>query len=438
MAIASLTSRPAWVLFHVTAVFTSGIFVVLAILSNQELPPDLGAFYLLCGGGFALSLVAAWTTSRAAGRVTFWQLLMWCAVLRTIAVCGSPIYEDDYYRYLWDGRQTVEAGTPYGVAPAEFFLSESNDLWVDILDNINNPEIATIYGPMNQYVFALAYLVAPGEVWFLQLAFAVVDLLVIALLGQLLLSHKRATLSSLVLYGFSPLIIKEFSFTAHPDVLALAGMVAALILWRRQLIAYSAVALAVAVASKIFAFLLVPLLLRWHWRAWLAFLATMVALYLPLGIQIGGSEGLAAMASAWLFNAPLYFLLLPYVEFFWLKLLLPGTFAVLCAVYFFAGRYQQHYPPEIPRCDWLFLALILALPAFNAWYYPLVLIFAVIYPSAWAWVGSFTVLLAYVTGLTLQDFSMQPYAQPTWALMAEWTPILVAAGLALARRWRVR
>ena len=82
--------------------------------------------------------------------------------------------------------------------------------------------------------------------------------------------------------------------------------------------------------------------------------------------------------------------------------------------------------------------MILALPAFNAWYYPLVLVFAVVYPSVWAWIGSFTVLLAYITGLTLQDSSLQPYAQPTWALLAEWIPILAAAGVTLVRKWHVR
>ncbi|MEO0975519.1 MAG: hypothetical protein AAFX85_20705, partial [Pseudomonadota bacterium] len=342
------------------------------------------------------SVVGSWTVAHSSGRVGLGQILLWCVVLRVIAVSGDPLYEDDYFRYLWDGRQTVEHGTPYASAPADAFDSEDDLLWSSVLDQINNPALPTIYGPVNQYAFALAYWIRPGDVTVLQAMFAVVDLLVI-----LLLSRLSARSPPLVLYGFSPLVLKEFSLTAHPDVLSAFGLVLALLCWRRERLYAAAVALAVAVSAKVFALLLVPLLLRWQWRAWGLFGVTTVVLHLPLAHLSGMGDALSAMAGGWLFNAPLYTLLLPYVGFQWLKVTLVACLGVLCATYFFRAHDADQTPPRVPRGDVLFFAMLLASPAFNPWYYVFPLIFAVVYPTAWAWVGSLSILFAYATGLQL-------------------------------------
>lgn len=363
---------------------------------------------------------------RANGAIGIKPILVWCVALRLVAIWGAPIYEDDYFRYLWDGRQTVESDTPYASVPSDAFLDENNERWSDILDEINNPDIGTVYGPVNQYVFALAYLIAPGSVFVLQVMMAAADLLLLLLLSLLLRDLGRSTLAPVVLYGFSPLILKEFSMTAHPDVLMLTALVASLLTWRRGLFPATAVLLGIAVAAKVFAFAAAPLLLRWRWRSWLVLAAAVLALHLPLSGRFGGNAGLAAMAGEWLFNAPLYYLLLDILDLQTLKLALFLIFAGICAGYFFFSRYHYTAPPTPPRGDWLYLAMLLAVPVLNPWYYPLVLVFAVIYPTVWAWLGSFTILLAYVTGLQLLQPGLQPYEQPSWVLWVEFVPMLIA------------
>ena len=431
----SPNKRPEYWLFHFSALCAVGVCCTLVWHSRQLFPVNFPTFMILCSAGFLLSLFGAWAAARSAGQVGLWSVLWWCAVLRLVCVAGDPIYEDDYFRYLWDGRQTIETGSPYGDPPADYFLSETDEVWSEVLDNINNPEIGTIYGPVNQYVFALAYWLAPADVKALQWVMAATDWLAILLLALLMVRMGVPHFGPLVLYGFSPLVLKEFSLTAHPDVLAIFGMVVGLLLWHRGQLRTAALALAFAVSAKIFAFLLVPLILRWHWVAWAIFFATTALLHIPLGYGAGGGGGLAAMAGEWLFNAPLYFMLLNYVGMAPLKWTLLTVFGAGCAAYFFLAPYHREQPTKMPRGDYLYLAMLFAVPVFNPWYYPMLLVFAVIYPSAWAWVGSLTVLFAYATGLQLESQGLEPYGQPAWALWVEFLPLIIAALVSPGRRW---
>ncbi|HAG94381.1 MAG TPA: hypothetical protein DCL78_09660, partial [Gammaproteobacteria bacterium] len=54
---------------------------------------------------------------------TLGQVLLLAVVLRVIAAMAWPLLEDDYFRYLWDGRQTALFLSPWQ-HPPEFFFSQ--------------------------------------------------------------------------------------------------------------------------------------------------------------------------------------------------------------------------------------------------------------------------------------------------------------------------
>ena len=279
---------------------------------------SLSQMLWVCGATALLCFGVWFATVREWVRLNWWDVLLFAVLFRIIGVFGFPILEDDFYRYLWDGWLTFTQGTPYNQAPAAFFSVDLEDKWSDVLDGINYPQLATVYGPTAQGVFALGYLVAPGEVWPLQLLAAVADIGVVCLL------KRMAPLRWVLLYAWSPLLIKEFAFTAHIDVVGVLFLVAALHLrWqqgqRRQanaddiihagLISTSVgTLLAFACGIKVFALLAVPFLLQSDWRGWIAFGVTAGLISLPFGIvQAWWPAGLQAMSGDWLFNAPLYY-----------------------------------------------------------------------------------------------------------------------------------
>lgn len=347
-------------------------------------------------------------------------LLVFFAILfRLIGIIGFPVLEDDFYRYLWDGRMTIETGSPYLFPPSYYFDIELNDQFEAILGLINYPDIATVYGPICQWLFALTYLLFPGEVWPLQTIFALADL------GIILILLRMAKPVFVLLYAWSPLLIKEFAFTAHPDVLGALFLLAAFFTYTRHYIYWAAILLALAAGVKVFALIIAPILLRFNWRAWSVFIATAILIALPFGIKNAWiPEGLQAMAGTWLFNAPLYYLFSWWASIDLIKATLLAIFATSIAAYFvYLLLKKQHLPI---RADYLFGLLFLCTPVFNAWYLVWLLPFAVIYSTCWAWVASVSVFLSYASGINMPDSQLDLYQQPGWSLIIQFGVILVA------------
>ena len=273
---------------------------------------------------------------------------------------------------------------------------------------------------MSQWLFALAYLIAPGEIWPLQLILSIADMAIILILLRL------SQPNNVLLYAWCPLIIKEFAFTAHPDVLGAFFIVFALLMVKKRQLVSVGVLLACAAGVKVFAVLITPFLLRFHIRAWLAFLATACIIALPFGIiDAWVPQGLKAMSGNWLFNAPLYELLSNWLSISTIKVILVIALAFIAGAYLLFTLFDRQ-PTEKIRGDLLYGVLLLAIPAFNPWYMVWLLPFAVLRPSLWAWTASTTLLLSYATGINLDDNTLEAYQLPTWVITLEFSLILVA------------
>ncbi len=433
-------------------------YAALAFLARQPGEPDLGAFFLL----------VAWTGLPVFGLFFhFWKtgepfpvgrLLAWAVAFRLWGLIGGPFYEDDFYRYLWDGYRFAVAGTPYGAAPEAFFVDPAvPTLLQGVLDGVNYPELPTIYAPVTQVVFLVAYWVKPASVAVLQAILIAVDLATVLLLLRL------APARNVLLYAWCPLVVKEIAFTAHPDGVGVCLLLGAIVLARNPVGAssrqprtgsgdrpraaernrrwwLSAALLGLAVATKTFALVLAPLILvRARLRHWLLFVATAAAVYLPF-VVLGGTDllSLGVFARDWEFNSAVFGLLKTIVPPFEARLVLGLVFAAFWTVYVL--RYARSGEQGIPRGDWLFGFLLAVSPVINPWYLLWLLPFAVVFPSFWAWTASAAVLLSYITGLNLADYTLQPYEQPVWARGLEFGLILlaVAADVAVRHRKRIR
>ena len=405
-------------------------YLVLAYYSWGSLGgPSLAPFYALIGW-VALPWLAVFALlAKHPDGVPVGRLIIWAVAFRVCGLFGVPLFEDDYFRYLWDGYRFAETGTPYGWIPAASFADENVPAaFQRVLDQVNYPDVATIYGPTTQFAFLLGYLVAPASLWPVQLVLIGIDILLIRLLA--ILAAPRFVL----LYAWCPLVIKEVAFTAHPDGLGAFLLVAAVLLRYREHARPAAMCLALAVGAKVFALLLVPFVLaRAGSRAWIVFAATLSLLYLPFVIQ-GGTDltALALFAASWEFNSALFGLLSQWLPAAQTKWLLGAVLLVLGGTYW--RHYARHSAGQIPRGDWIFGCFLLAAPVINPWYALWLLPFAAVYPSCWAWTASLALLLSYVTGLNLGVFDFGPFAHPHWLRPLEFGLILAAVGVDVWRR----
>lgn len=393
-------------------------YVLLAWYSHGTLEdPQLGVFFgLIVWVSIPVALAFFLNT-----KLTFWKVLIWALAFRLCGFWSEPLFEDDFYRYLWDGFVFVEEGTPYGFLPIDFFGdARLPQVIANLLDGINYPDLPTIYGPTNQYIFAFSYVIDPGRLWPLQAVLVVLDMLLIWLLSRF------AEMKYVLLYAWCPLVIKEIAFTAHPEVIGICFLFIAFLGVHQRKFVMAGIFLALAVGAKVFALALAPfILIRVGWKGWLAFVGGFVALYLPFLLQ-GSSEfaSLLIVAKNWVFNASLYSLLAAATTPFTSKVILGTFYLIVLGV--LLQSYRKHEIRSIPRGDLIFGVFLLCAPVVNPWYLLWVLPFSVLYPSVAAWVASLAIMLAYITSINLGDFDSDPFAQPIWVLIVEYGVICVA------------
>jgi hypothetical protein len=255
---------------------------------------------------FALQLAvygyAAWQLCRGSwreamrGRNTLIVILCVAAILRAVALLAPQALSTDAFRYVWDGRVQAAGINPYRFIPADPALELLRD--GSIYPNINRAAYAhTIYPPAAQLAFLAIERVSDSVVG-MKLGMLVFDAASIACLLALLRRHGLPP-SRILLYAWHPLPIWEFAGTGHVDAVAIAFLLLAFLTASRRAPFCAGVALAVATLVKFYPAVVAPALYRrWDWRFPVAFVATLIALYLPyLGVGSGVFGFLSGYAS---------------------------------------------------------------------------------------------------------------------------------------------
>ena len=215
------------------------------------------------------------------------RLLTWifglAAAMQGILVFMHPTLSDDMFRYVWDGRVQAQGLSPYWYPPAAPELAYLRD--EEIYPFINRKEFVTVYPPAAESAYALLWRIWPDNIHWFQMAMATSGLLAGVLLTGLLrdlgLSPTRV-----LIYLWSPLLAFETAHSAHVDGLILPFLVGAWWARTRERDGLVGFLLGVAAAMKFYPALLLPFLWRPRhpkggWQMPLAFLATVVAFYIP-------------------------------------------------------------------------------------------------------------------------------------------------------------
>jgi hypothetical protein len=392
----------------------------LAFLSHLS-APDIRLYVAVLSVGAGCCFFA---TSRS-GRARPEFVLVTAALLHLIALSGQPAFEDDFERFIWDGWRTLASGSPYGIAPEYFFVDASvPEPLQRVLDGINNPEHPTIYGPVLEWVFAIAYAIGGADPIVLRMMFAVANLALIALL------LRRTAPQQAALYAWSPFALAEIILHVHPDgIMALFLCIGLIAAATRP--ALCGAALGLAAGCKIVALAAWPMLLRLHPRALIAAIATLAIAYLPFLLQPTGAgfETTSMFAQTWVFN-PLYFAALDAVA--------PASLArILCAVLGIVAIAVLHWrtrqASDTPLAS-IFGIILLISPTVNPWYLLWVAPFAIGRPALWPYAAAIVLPLSYLTGLHLNTAELGPYVVHPWAWAVEIVVISAALLFDLYRR----
>lgn len=427
---AQTRSKLAWPI-HLTGFLSATVYFFLASQSRSVVPVSLAAFFsciaavwillLLCFrllSHIKCSYAPARTDSEGIHRL-IWPVVFWALCFRIIGVTASPILaEDDYFRFMWDGYQFAETGTPYAKTPADFFDEDGlPDPVASLLYDINYPELPTIYGPVMELVFAGGYLIKPASLVVLKCLFVIFEGLLLYFLSSFL--NVRWLLAA----AWCPLLIFETCFQAHPDIIGVAFMCGAVWASRKEKPWVSMGLLALAACAKPFAILVWPFIVRKNlWFAQgLLLAALLAAIYLPFVFTSGDAGGisLAAMANHWEFNSMGYAVL---EELFHQKARAASLFIFLLIYLTLLIRFWMDNAagrPDQAPFDLVYGTFFFLSPVINPWYLLWLFPFVALKPRAWSIAALVIVCLSYATGLNLGNPSFEEFEIPAWIKLTE-------------------
>ena len=253
----------------------AGVVVTGLLVVTAREPAD--------GGGWRLAFVAvhlagaalsAWYVGR--GPLSRRTVILGAIAFRVCALPMLPTLSDDGYRYLWDGRVSVEAGvSPYEFRPSDPELAR----WHGTAEyrRMNSPDYYSVYPPGSQAMFALAVRLAPGADW--RAGWWTWKLLMVAAeLTAILLLLRLVSPQATALYAWSPLAVVEVAGQGHTEALVLAGLAVALVatVGARRSWPVASVGLTFAGAVKLYPLGLLPV--AWRREGWRGVAASAVLL----------------------------------------------------------------------------------------------------------------------------------------------------------------
>ncbi len=372
-------------------------------------------------------------------------LLLLAIVFRIPSLFVEPLFEDDHYRYLWEGFLSAEGFNPYLVAPADFFDVNLSPKISAVLDGVSYPEYISVYGAAAQAVFSFAYWLSPGEIWPLKLIVFGAEVIILYVL------YYRVTPQSFVLFAFCPLLIHAMSINMHVDVIALTFVCVAFKSWEGKRVIICGLLLGLACSIKIYAVIILPLFLfpavlsrrnlcgRNNWLPGLYVFGGACLSYFMIEmpfLMAGTSSVTSAIATGenWAFNNPLYYAV---------HLFIGNPNTALCFMLGFIAAYTWVFfkPWSLAlRALGCFTALLIFSPVVNAWYFAWVLLFAAYRGVGyWPWIAAVTLWLSYCSGVNLPASELSLYEIPWWLMLIEWLlPLLafICGRLAWGRAFR--
>lgn len=419
---------------HQTGILASVAFAILTWSSHRLTSPALlGCLLATLAVTWSATFRAVFWASRYPNRLSMPVVLAYALLFRAIGFFAEPVLENDHYRFLWDGRVFAERGSPYGVAPAEFFPRQDlGDRFDEVLSQIAYPQIPTVYGPTLEFAFLASYGIAPGELWPLK-GFLIVS----ELLAWFFLRRWMDPVAQ-VLWLWCPLLIHETAFSAHPDAIGLAAMAAAIVAHHRSRPLLGGFLLAIAVGARPFAVLILPLLPGRRVRAsLLGFVPTLVLLHGPfLFVDSKTLDGWSAFAAGWEFNSSGFAILQSIAGTRFAKTI-SGTLylvAYLALVIGWRRRLEEPNPLKAPG-DSVFASLFLSSPVFNSWYAQWLVPFVAARRRPWSIALLGMVSLSYLTEGNLGMENAASFNHPPWVRPIEFGLVLaVAAAFGVASR----
>ncbi len=384
-----------------------GFAGIVAFIGGIE--PAVRTFQLAYALGFIGYFLLALVVMRALTktRLSHWPWwLVGCLALRIILIATTP--SDDIYRYIWEGRIQQAGFNPYAHAPDSPALALlQNDDW----KKINHPDYPAIYPPVAQATFLLAATIHPSPMT-VKCFVVCCDALVILLLASILRALGHLPHGAL-LYALCPLVLTSFAVEGHIDSLMLLFTLLSIRAALSKRMNLAAIALGLAISSKLIVIILIPWLFFRSKRAAILAMTVFAMSYLPYA-----SAGASLTESLTRFGGGTSFFSLgetlgifdftsPATKIF--------VAIIIASLISFISYHTKSY---VHAASASLTILLLLMPIIHYWYLTWVIVW-VPFVRQWRWIAAAAAMVVYFEAHVAR-VGTSAWTMPTWSPMVVW------------------
>ncbi|MEQ8704393.1 MAG: glycosyltransferase 87 family protein [Phaeodactylibacter sp.] len=432
--------------------FWLGSGLLLLSVAALAYGPGQADFAWIAGLYLPAFLAYLWLCTGTVSQQALKFYLVLAVGVRALILPAMPQLSDDVYRFIWDGRLLLNGINPFEHLPAYYqaLADPPAGLTDGLFQKLNSPEYFTIYPPVAQAVFGISCWLAPNSIYgstLLMKGFLLLtDIGTVLLLPRLLKALGQPPQLA-CWYLLNPLIIVETTGNLHFEGAMVFFLVLSFWWLHRKKWALSAVAMALAVATKLLPLLFLMFFIRrLGWRRSIYYFGMMglalLLLFAPLLSEAflkGFGSSLDLYFRRFEFNGSVYYLL-RWIGYQWTgynqiaiigPLLAAGTFlgVVLLAIWdAWLGRCSKTaLTSRLPALCLAAIVLYLAFtPTVHPWYVALPILLCTFTPYRFPVVWSILIVLTYA------NYSGGAYHEYLGLVALEY---LVVAGYALWE-WR--
>jgi len=348
------------------------LFLLITVLSyNKQYIHTILCLYLFSFLPFLLSLYLGPKTT-----LSIRSILVTGLIFRVTLLVSFPVFSDDLFRYLFEGKMQAHGINPYLVAPADPATLPFRDAFFEL---VNHKTIPTIYPPLSELFFRAAMAIG-YNLYFFKALLIVLDMGGLFFL-YLIIKHHGLPFRNLLIWAWHPLLIVEIAGSGHQDIIGIFLLTGCLYYMQRQRLLGASLMLVGSFLSKLFPLFLFPLLLR-RQKKWpyLVLMLLTTLFYLPFyNTETHLFTGLSVYTRTWEANASIFYLL---------KLLIKDLQAtkfliilIFLSIYLYAYRSISKFETA---CFVTLGSFLLLTPTLHPWYILWVIPFLVISPNrAW-------------------------------------------------------
>jgi hypothetical protein len=342
-------------------------------------------------------------------------------LIKILFISTEPIGSDDYYRYLWDGKVQSNGINPYLYSPDDQSL---NPFHSELLpEKVSYPQIRTIYFPVSQFLFTLAYSISGENAIGLKIILLLAELLILISLNYLL-KRLSMDLKYILVYAVLPLVFFQFFIDAHVDLTGVALMLASITLYFYDKKIFSYLLLGLSISVKPTGLLLIPFLFQNEQK----FIEKIKSVFIPIIVFIitflpyvftaTPLDTLINFTAKWTFNGMIFNILNIFLSNNLSIRFLCGILFLLVFIFLFISKIDSLKKVYLS----LFLLMIFS-PVVHPWY---LIWFAVLLPVIRSYSGFYFVAAISLTSITVVTFQTIGFWQEnTLVLFIEYLPLTI-------------